>query len=295
MTRIFSGSIERPSVCLPTRRKLFAVSLAALAVASLPSFAQTDKKPFSPEELDQMLAPIALYDDALLSQVLMGATYPLEIVEAARWSQANSSVKGDAAVKAVADKSWDVSVKSLVAFPSILTQMNDHLDWTQKMGDAMLGQQQDVAASIQRLRGKAAAAGTLKSGPQQTVTQQPVTPQQTGTAQPGTAQTQGTDTVYAIQQTNPDVTYVPSYDPNTAYGQWSNPGYPPTYYPTGGALLSGLTWGVGIAAAGAMFGGWNWGGLWRHRRLRQRQCQPGRQHRPQFQPQQHRHRRSLAA
>jgi hypothetical protein len=243
MTIIISGSIQRARACLPGRRQLLAFSLATLGVVSLPSFAQTDKQPFSPEELDQMLAPIALYDDALLSQVLMAATYPLEIVEASRWSQANSTLKGDAAVKAATDKSWDASVKSLVAFPSILTQMNDHLDWTQKLGDAMLGQQQDVGASIQRLRSKAAAAGTLKSGPQQTVT----------------PQTQGSETVYAIQQANPDVIYVPTYDPNTAYGQWPNPSYPPTYYPTGGVLLSGLTWGIGIAAAGAMFGGWNWG------------------------------------
>ena len=189
------------------------------------------------------MAPIALYDDALLSQVLMAASYPLEIVEAARWSQANPNLKGDAAVSAVADKTWDVSVKSLVAFPSVLKQLNEHLDWTQKLGDAMIGQQQDVAASIQRLRAKAAAAGTLKTGKEQTVS----------------TQTQGSETIIAIQPTDPQVVYVPTYDPNTAYGQWSDPSYPPTYYPTGGALLSGLAWGVGIAAAGAMFGGWNWG------------------------------------
>ena len=207
--------------------------------------APTERKPFSPEELDQMLAPIALYDDALLSQVLMAASYPLEIVEAARWSQANPNLKGDAAVTAVADKTWDVSVKSLVAFPSVLKQLSEHLDWTQKLGDAMIGQQADVATSIQRLRAKASAAGTLKTGKEQTVT----------------TQTQGSETIIAIQPTDPQVVYVPTYDPNTAYGQWPYPSYPPTYYPrpTGGALMSGLMWGVGIAAAGAMFGGWNWG------------------------------------
>ena len=213
----------------------------------MPTLAQapTEPKPFSPEELDQMLAPIALYDDALLSQVLMAAGYPLEIVEAARWSAANPNLKGDAAVTAVADKTWDVSVKSLVAFPSVLKQLSDHLDWTQKLGDALIGQQADVATSIQRLRAKAAAAGTLKTGKEQTVT----------------TQTQGSETTIAIQPTNPEVVYVPTYDPNTAYGQWSNPSYPPTSYPTGptgGALMSGLAWGVGIAAAGAMFSSWNW-------------------------------------
>ena len=159
-----------------------------------------------------MLAPIALYDDALLSQVLMAASYPLEIVEAARWSQANPNLKGDAAVTAVADKTWDVSVKSLVAFPSVLKQLSDHLDWTQKLGDAMIGQQADVATSIQRLRAKASAAGTLKTGKEQTVT----------------TQTQGSETIIAIQPTDPQVVYVPTYDPNTAYGQWPYPSSPPT-------------------------------------------------------------------
>jgi hypothetical protein len=222
-----------------------ALTLAALAMLAVPARAQapTARQPFSPEELDQMLAPIALYDDALLSQVLMAASYPLEIVEAARWSQANPNLKGDAAVSAVADKTWDVSVKSLVAFPSVLKQLSDHLDWTQKLGDALIEQQADVATSIQRLRAKAAAAGTLKTGKEQTVS----------------TQTQGSETIIAIQPTDPQVVYVPTYDPNTAYGQWPYPSFPPTYYPTGGALMSGLMWGVGIAAAGAMFGGWNWG------------------------------------
>ena len=169
------------------RRKIFLLSLAAVAFAALPGRAQTDKKPFSPAELDQMLAPIALYSDALLSQILMAASYPLEIVEAARWSQANPNLKGDAAVSAVGDKSWDVSVKSLVAFPPVLAQLNEHLDWTQKLGDALIGQQQDVAASIQRLRAKAAEAGKLKTGKEQTVT----------------TETQGSETIYAIQPTDP--------------------------------------------------------------------------------------------
>jgi hypothetical protein len=213
------------------------------------ALAQDDKKTFSPQELDQILAPIALYPDSLLSQVLMATSYPLEIVEAARWSKANPNLKGDAAVAAVKGQSWDVSVKSLVAFPAVLMQLNDHLDWTQKLGDAMIAQQQDVAGSIQRLRARAADAGNLKSSPQQTVT----------------SRGSGDDRTIVIEPANPDVIYAPSYNPSWAYGAWSDPGYPPVYYPPpptygyGSLLATGLMWGIGIAAAGAMFSSWNWG------------------------------------
>ncbi|MBN9537622.1 MAG: DUF3300 domain-containing protein [Reyranella sp.] len=225
-------------------------SAAALAQTPPPSTPpQDEKKTLKPEELDQILAPIALYPDSLLSQILMATGYPLEIVEAARWSKANPTLKGDAAVAAVKDKSWDVSVKSLVAFPSVLTQLSDHLEWTQKLGDAMISQQQDVADSIQRLRAKAADAGNLKSGQQQTVT----------------TQGSGADRTIVIEPANPEVIYVPSYNPTWAYGSWPYSAYPPVYYPPppgygyGAALATGLLWGVGIAAAGAMFSSWNWG------------------------------------
>jgi hypothetical protein len=222
---------------------LLALSVAAVAMNAMRAMAQ-DKQPFKPEELDQILAPIALYPDAVLSQILMAASYPLEVVEAARWSKANPTLKGDAAVTAVKDKTWDVSVKSLVAFPDVLAQMNEHLDWTQKLGDAMIGQEADVADSIQRLRAKASAAGNLQTTPQQTVT----------------TQGSGDNIQYIIQPTNPDVVYTPSYDPNWAYGAWSSPAYPPVWYPFAGALARGFLWGAGFAAAGALFGGWNWGG-----------------------------------
>ncbi len=233
------------------RRSLMS-ALAATLVAGVWRAApaqDTSKKPFTPEQLDQILAPIALYPDALLAQTLMAASYPLEVVEAARWSKANPALKGDAAVAAVKDKSWDVSVKSLVAFPQVLGQLSDHLDWMQKVGDAMIAQQQDVADSIQRLRARAADAGNLKSGKEQTVT----------------SQGSGGDRTIVIAPTNPEVIYVPAYNPNTVYGTWPYPAAPPTYYPPppsygyGSALLAGLLFGVGIAAAGAMFGGWNWG------------------------------------
>src|SRR5260370_14148767 len=224
------------------RRVMLAVPVALLIVA--PARAQNDKQPFKPEELDQMLAPIALYPDWLLSQVLMAAGYPLEVVEAARWSKANPALKADAAVAAVKDKDWDPSVKSLVAFPDVLGQMDAHLDWTQKLGDAMISQEQDVADSVQRLRARAQAAGNLQSTPQQTVT----------------TQGSGDNVQYVIAPTNAEVIYVPTYNPSWVYGAWPYPAYPPTYYPLAGALARGFFWGAGFAAAGAMFGGWNWGG-----------------------------------
>jgi hypothetical protein len=230
------------------RRKLLALSTAALALAPFHAVrAQDSNKPFTTEQLDQMLAPVALYPDALLSQVLMAATYPLEIVEAARWSQANPNLKGEAAVAAVKDKSWDVSVKSLVAFPQTLQMMSNQLDWTQKLGDAMIGQQKDVATAIQRLRAKAEAAGNLKSTPQQKVT----------------TQSSGGATAIVIEPANPELLYVPYYNPAWAYGPWPYPAYPPPYYPPppnyGAALMSGMMFGLGVAAGAAMFGGWHWG------------------------------------
>jgi uncharacterized membrane protein YgcG len=227
------------------RRALLAVSVVGCVFGSVQSLrAQDDKKNFKPEELDQMLAPIALYPDALLSQVLMASGYPLEIVQAARWSKANATFKGDAAVQAVKDQDWDTSVKSLVAFPDVLMNLNEHLDWTQKLGDAMIGQEGDVADSIQRLRAKATAAGSLQSTPQQTVT----------------TQGSGDSIQYVIQPARPEIVYVPAYSPSWAYGPWPYPAYPPVYYPFAGALARGFFWGAGFAAAGAMYGGWNWAG-----------------------------------
>jgi hypothetical protein len=231
------------------RRALLAMSALLVALTGVrPARAQSDRKTFSPQELDQILAPIALYSDSLLSQMLMAASYPIEIVEAARWSKANPQIKGDAAVAAVQNQTWDVSVKSLVAFPSALMQLNDHLDWTQKLGDAMISQEQDVADSIQRLRAKAADVGNLKSGPQQTVT----------------TQGSGGDRTIVIEPTNPEVVYVPSYNPSWAYGAWSEPAYPPVYYPPppaygyGTILATGLMWGLAFASAGALYSSWNW-------------------------------------
>src|SRR5205807_3840517 len=126
--------------------------------------------PRTPAQLEQLVAPIALYQDALLSQVLMASTYPLEVVAAARWSQANPGVTGQALEDAMQKQPWDPSVKALTAVPQTLQMMNDKLDWTQQLGDAFLAQQSDTLAAVQRLRARADAAGNLKDTPQQKVT-----------------------------------------------------------------------------------------------------------------------------
>ncbi|CAG2150579.1 hypothetical protein LMG31506_04230 [Cupriavidus yeoncheonensis] len=230
--------------------------IAGLGLASGAVGAQAPAAPaYKPEEIEALVAPIALYSDSVLSQVLMASTYPLEIVYAARWVKAHPNLKGDEAVQAVANESWDVSVKSLVAFPQILEPMNDKIDWTQKLGDAVLAQEKDVLAAIQRLRARARDSGHL-----QTNEQQRVTVEQATTAD-AVAQS-----IVRIEPANPDVIYVPAYDPAVVYGGWAYPAYPyyywppyPAYYP-GGAFLSGFAWGIGFAAAGAIFGNCNWGG-----------------------------------
>ena len=220
------------------------------APAPSPSPAATDaaakaEKPFSQQELEQLLAPIALYPDSLLAQVLMASTYPLEIVTAERWLKANPSLKGKALEDALQKETWDASVKSLTVFPQVLEMMSQKLDWTQKLGDAFLAQQQEVMATAQALRGKAVAEGTLKDS-----TEQKVVTEKTETT-----------TIIKIEPSNPEVVYVPTYNPAVVYGAWPYPAYPPYYYyppgyVAGGALL-GFTAGVIVGAA--LWGNCNWG------------------------------------
>jgi hypothetical protein len=224
-----------------------------------PAPTESQPAPFTPEEIEALVAPIALYPDSVLAQVLMASTYPLEIVHAARWVKANPNVKGDAAVKAVENEPWDVSVKSLVAFPQILEPMNDKLDWTQKLGDAFLAQEKDVMAAVQRLRARAKSAGNLESNKQQNVIVDPAPAPAPGAPPPPT------QTIVRIEPADPQVIYVPAYNPTVVYGAWSYPTYPPYYWPPypayypGAALATGFAWGVGLAAAGAIFSNCNWG------------------------------------
>ncbi len=204
---------------------------------------------FSQQDLDQLLAPIALYPDALLAQILMAATYPLEVVEAARWAKSNPSIKGDALTNALQQQNWDPSVKSLVAVPNALQMMNDKLDWTQKLGDAFLGQQQQVMSTVQNLRAKAQAAGNLKDSKEQKVVVEQ--------APQGGSQT----TVIKIEQADPQVVYVPAYNPTVVYGSWWWPAAPPyAWYPPGyvaGTALLSFT--AGVIVGNALWGNCDWG------------------------------------
>jgi len=214
---------------------------------------ETTPKPttlFKPEELEQIVAPVALYPDSLLAQVLMASTYPLEIVQAARWSKEHPQVKGDAVAKETEKEPWDPTVKLLVAFPDLLAMMNEKLDWTQKLGDAFLAQQKELMEAVQRLRTKAKAAGNLKSGNELTVKTEP--------APAGAPVTQH----IVIESKNPEVVYVPTYDPMMVYGAWPYPAYPPYYYYPPGYVAGGalLAFTAGAIIGGALWGNCNWGG-----------------------------------
>ena len=193
----------------------------------------------SQQDLEQLVAPIALYPDALVAQILAGSTYPTQIVEADRWLQQNKNLKGDQLTAAVDKQPWDPSVKALTQFPSVLDNMNQNLSWTSSLGDAYFNVPQDVMNAVQSMRAKAQAAGNLKSTPQQTVT------------------TQGQTIV--IQPANPTVVYVPTYSPAVVYGA-PVPAYP-GYSGWDVAAASMISFGVGMMVGAAIRGpsyGWGW-------------------------------------
>src|SRR5262249_16112765 len=174
-------------------------------------------------QLDQLVAPIALYPDPLLAQVLMAATYPLEVVQPDRFAKANKSLKGDKLTKGVDKKDWDPSINQVVSTPTVLTMMSEQLDWTEKLGDAVLAQQADVMDAIQRLRAQAQANGKLETTKQQKVT----------------VNQQAQKQVIEIEPSSADVVYVPYYDPAVVYGAWQYPDYPPYYYPPPAGYIYG--------------------------------------------------------
>ncbi len=228
----------------------FSLLLAVLFLMTSTAHAQSAV--FKDEELDQMLAPIALYPDALLSQILMASTYPLDVKDAAAWSKARPDLKGDAAVKQVQGQPWEPSVQSLVAFPQVLSMMGDHPADVQRLGDAFLADPGRVMDRVQYLRRKAQEAGSLKSTEQQTVT----------------VKTEASKQVIVVEPAKPDVIYVPVYQPTVVYGTWAYPSYPPVYWPpppyyyppTGGAFVAGMIWGAAIVGiSNSCWGGFNWG------------------------------------
>jgi hypothetical protein len=239
--------------------RLFSVLAGIVAVMLLgaPAVAQTPPPappppgqaaaPLTPGQLDQLTAPIALYPDALVGQILMASTYPLEVVQADRWlrGSANAALGGDQLAAALVQQPWDPSVKSLVAFPPILKMMDGNLTWTEQLGDAFLAGQAAIMDSIQRLRQQAVAAGMLKSTPQEVVS--------------------NVDGIISIAPPDQNSVYVPVYDPSIVYGTWAYPDYPPDYFP---GYFPGVTIGaqgfgwlnVGIVAP---LWGWaqsDWGG-----------------------------------
>ena len=226
-TRAFWPTVK-PAACnqSPLKRKNDPTSVLMAQNAAQPAApapaggegAATAGDKLSQEQLDQLVAPIALYPDDLLSQVFMASTYPLEIVQADRWVKAHKDLKGDALDKALAEQSWDASVKSLVQFPDVLSMMSEKLDITSKLGDAFIAQQKDVMDAVQRLRAKAKDAGNLQSNQQQTVI---INQAPAGAATPQTI---------VIQPAQPEVVYVPQYNPTVVYGAWPYPAYPPYPY-----------------------------------------------------------------
>ncbi len=214
------------------------------AQSPAPATASGTQAAISQEKLDSLLAPIALYPDQLLAQTLMAATYPLDVVAAARFVKENKDLKGEALDKAVLEKNWDPSVQSLTAYPQVLEMMNDKLEWTQELGDAFLADQKRVMQTVQGLRQKAEAAGNLTSNEQMKVVKE--------------------QSVIIIEPAQPEVVYVPTYNPTVVYGTWWAPAYPPYYwpppayyYPPGGYLAAGLIgFGIGMAIADNH---WGWG------------------------------------
>jgi uncharacterized membrane protein YgcG len=227
-------------------RELLAQTSPAAEPPPVPTYT-----PQSPEQLQQLVAPIALYPDSLVAQILAAATFPEQIVEADRWLQANPGMSGTALAQAANQQSWDASVKALTAFPAVLGNMDRNLSWTSSLGDAYYNQPQDVMAAVQTMRQRAQAAGNLQTTAQQTVS------------------TQGAD--IDIEPTNPDLVYVPAYDPWLVYGApiiaW------PGWYAYPGIWFGGpyLSFGVGIPIgffAGFAWGWPHWGFDWRHHFVR---------------------------
>lgn len=213
----------------------------------------------SPDQLNDLVAPIALYPDPLLSQVLVAATYPLEVVQAFQWLQKNTGLNGPALTDAVQQQNWDPSVQALVVFPDVLKRLNDDITWTTNLGNAFLAQQQDVMDAVQRMRQQAQQAGKLASTPQENVV----------------TEDQGGQPYVEILPADPDVIYVPVYDPVWIWGPPRWYPYPHWYWPSRSVMVGGLGYGfyggiqVGLYFGGGWRGwdGWGWHPAWGRRTI----------------------------
>ena len=199
------------------------------------------------DQLDSLVAPIALYPDPMLAQTLAASTYPLELIQLQQWLAKHSTLKDKALADAVAKQPWDPSVQAMAALPDLVKRLADDIQWTTDLGNAFLAQQKDVMDAVQRMRKKAQDKGNLKTTEQQKVETQVIESKST----------------IVIQQSNPQVVYVPSYDPVVVYGPPVYP-YPPIYYPPPGYYAAGLaiSFGIGIAMGAFWGGGWGWGCGW---------------------------------
>ena len=200
-----------------------------------------------PDQLDSLVAPIALYPDPLLSQTLVASTYPLEVVQLKQWLEKNSGLKEKELAEAVKKQNWDPSIQALAALPDVVKRLSEDIKWTTDLGNAFLAQQGDVMDAVQRMRKKAQDTGNLKSSEQQKVETKVVENKQ----------------VIVVQQASPEVVYVPTYNPTVVYGPPVYP-YPPVYYPPPGYYAAGMaiSFGVGIAMGAAWGGGWGWNCGW---------------------------------
>jgi hypothetical protein len=208
---------------------------------------QEDAPKIPPDQLDSLVAPIALYPDPMLAQVFAASTYPLELIQLQQWLLKNKSLKDQALVDAVQKQPWDPSVQGMAAMPDVVKRLADDIQWTTDLGNAFLAQQNDVMEAVQRMRKKAQGTGNLKSTEQQKVETKVVESKQ----------------VIVIEQANPEVVYVPSYNPTVVYGPPVYP-YPPVAYPPPGYYAAGMaiSFGVGLAMGAAWGGGWGYGCGW---------------------------------
>ncbi len=242
MKRYFSAMVILATAFLGTGTLVWTQEQvpAAQAPEQQPQSQPAPQQELSPQQLDNLVAPIALYPDPLLSQVLVASTYPLEVVEANQWLQRNKNLSGQQLMDAAKQQPWDPSVQALVAVPDALARLNQDVRWTTDLGNAFLAQESDVMSAVQRMRARAEASGRLKSTPQQTVTNE----------------TQGGQQAVVIEPANPDIVYVPYYDPFYVWGPPVFGYYPPLFYPA-----FGFGFGPGLDI-GFFFGGWPWWGGW---------------------------------